>query len=208
MSFLGLAAAWSSLTCTKGFAAAELSERYLLPYFQGECEWTRHRKQGIYFLRSPWESSGNGSAAVSYSVTFEPTSGDIKMDISVKSQWCWAMWLWFLLPLTLHSSIVCIFNLFYISGFPFFNWSCLKVVTQPFKRVFSTILRILSVIFLIFHITESILATNYLWLLHKLINSIPLNVTISLAEAALDLFSHLAKGYVLKYFIKISHECI
>uniref|UniRef100_A0A3Q4B6X5 Protein arginine N-methyltransferase n=1 Tax=Mola mola TaxID=94237 RepID=A0A3Q4B6X5_MOLML len=53
---------------------------------QGECEWTRHRKQGIYFLRSPWESSGNGSAAVSYSVTFEPSSGDIKMDINIESQ--------------------------------------------------------------------------------------------------------------------------
>lgn len=93
MPFLVLAAAWSSLTCTKGFVAAELTEKYPVPYLQGECEWTRHRKQGIYFLRSPWESSGNGSAAVSYSVTFEPSSGDIKMDINIESQWCWAMWL-------------------------------------------------------------------------------------------------------------------
>ncbi|XP_068595159.1 protein arginine N-methyltransferase 7 [Brachionichthys hirsutus] len=53
---------------------------------QGECEWSRHRKQGVYFLRSPWESSGDGRAAVSYSFTFEPSSGDIKMDFSVDPQ--------------------------------------------------------------------------------------------------------------------------
>uniref|UniRef100_A0A8C4ESF1 Protein arginine methyltransferase 7 n=1 Tax=Dicentrarchus labrax TaxID=13489 RepID=A0A8C4ESF1_DICLA len=53
---------------------------------QGECEWSRHRKQGVYFLRSPWESSGDGRAAVSYSLTFEPSLGDIKMDFSVQSQ--------------------------------------------------------------------------------------------------------------------------
>ncbi|XP_035521546.1 protein arginine N-methyltransferase 7 [Morone saxatilis] len=53
---------------------------------QGECEWSRHRKQGVYFLRSPWDSSGDGRAAVSYSLTFEPSLGDIKMDFSVQSQ--------------------------------------------------------------------------------------------------------------------------
>ncbi|KAG7999624.1 Protein arginine N-methyltransferase 7 [Nibea albiflora] len=53
---------------------------------QGECEWSRHRKQGVYFLRSPWESSGDGRASVAYSFTFEPGSGDIKMDLSVESQ--------------------------------------------------------------------------------------------------------------------------
>ncbi|XP_047451239.1 protein arginine N-methyltransferase 7 [Mugil cephalus] len=53
---------------------------------QGDCDWTRHRKQGVYFLRSPWDSSGDGRAAVSYSFTFEPSSGDIKMDFSVTSQ--------------------------------------------------------------------------------------------------------------------------
>ncbi|XP_068459183.1 protein arginine N-methyltransferase 7 [Clinocottus analis] len=51
---------------------------------KGECEWSRHRKQGVYFLRSPWESSGR--AAVSYSLTFEPALGDIKMDFSVAPQ--------------------------------------------------------------------------------------------------------------------------
>uniref|UniRef100_A0A667YIP3 Protein arginine N-methyltransferase n=1 Tax=Myripristis murdjan TaxID=586833 RepID=A0A667YIP3_9TELE len=40
---------------------------------QGECEWKRHRKQGVFFFRSPWESSGDGRASVSYSLTFEPT---------------------------------------------------------------------------------------------------------------------------------------
>ncbi|GAA6221228.1 protein arginine N-methyltransferase 7 [Lates japonicus] len=53
---------------------------------QGDCEWSRHRKQGVYFFSSPWESSGDGRAAVSYSFTFEPSLGDIKMDFSIKSQ--------------------------------------------------------------------------------------------------------------------------
>ncbi|XP_069017981.1 protein arginine N-methyltransferase 7 [Embiotoca jacksoni] len=53
---------------------------------QGDCEWSRHRKQGVYFFRSAWESSGDGRAAVSYNFTFEPSLGDIKMDFSVKSQ--------------------------------------------------------------------------------------------------------------------------
>lgn len=68
-----------------------MSERYfsltrllLLP--QGECEWTRHRKQGVFLLRSPWDNSADSRAAVSYSVTFHPDSGDIKMDFSVQSE--------------------------------------------------------------------------------------------------------------------------
>lgn len=40
----------------------------------------------MYFLRPPWERSGeDGAAAASYSFTFDPSSGDIKMDISVES---------------------------------------------------------------------------------------------------------------------------
>uniref|UniRef100_A0A3B5ANT6 Protein arginine N-methyltransferase n=1 Tax=Stegastes partitus TaxID=144197 RepID=A0A3B5ANT6_9TELE len=50
---------------------------------QGDCVWSRHRKQGVYFFRTPAESSADGRAAVSYSFTFEPSSGDIKMDFSV-----------------------------------------------------------------------------------------------------------------------------
>ncbi|KAI3371727.1 hypothetical protein L3Q82_024284, partial [Scortum barcoo] len=53
---------------------------------QGECEWSRHRKQGVYFFRSPWESAGDGRAAVSYSFTFEPSLGDIKMDFNIETQ--------------------------------------------------------------------------------------------------------------------------
>uniref|UniRef100_A0AAX7VRL6 Protein arginine N-methyltransferase n=1 Tax=Astatotilapia calliptera TaxID=8154 RepID=A0AAX7VRL6_ASTCA len=53
---------------------------------QGDCEWSRHRKQGVYFFGSPWEISGDGRAAVSYSFTFEPSLGDIRMDFSVTSQ--------------------------------------------------------------------------------------------------------------------------
>uniref|UniRef100_A0AAZ3S831 Protein arginine N-methyltransferase 7 n=1 Tax=Oncorhynchus tshawytscha TaxID=74940 RepID=A0AAZ3S831_ONCTS len=40
----------------------------------------------VYFFRSPWESSGDGRASVSYSFTFEPSIGDIKMDFTVASQ--------------------------------------------------------------------------------------------------------------------------
>ncbi|XP_033942749.1 protein arginine N-methyltransferase 7 isoform X2 [Pseudochaenichthys georgianus] len=53
---------------------------------QGDCEWSRHRKQGVYFFRSPGESSGDGRASVSYSFTFEPSLGDIKMDFSIEVQ--------------------------------------------------------------------------------------------------------------------------
>lgn len=52
---------------------------------QGECEWTRHRKQAVYFLRTPWERSGDDRTAAAYSFTFEPSSGDIKMDIRVET---------------------------------------------------------------------------------------------------------------------------
>lgn len=61
-----------------------LQQMFLL---QGDCEWSRHRKQGVYFFGSPWEISGDGRAAVSYSFTFEPSLGDIRMDFSVTSQW-------------------------------------------------------------------------------------------------------------------------
>ncbi|XP_014825072.1 PREDICTED: protein arginine N-methyltransferase 7 isoform X1 [Poecilia mexicana] len=50
---------------------------------QGDCEWSRHRKQGVYFLRSAWDSLGDGRTGVSYSFTFEPSLGDVKMDFSI-----------------------------------------------------------------------------------------------------------------------------
>ncbi|XP_053175311.1 protein arginine N-methyltransferase 7 [Scomber japonicus] len=53
---------------------------------QGDCEWSRHRKQGVYFFRSAWDSSGDSRASVSYNFTFEPSLGDIKMDFSVDSE--------------------------------------------------------------------------------------------------------------------------
>lgn len=40
----------------------------------------------MYFLRSPWESSGDGRASVAYSFTFDPDKGDIQMDFRVESQ--------------------------------------------------------------------------------------------------------------------------
>ncbi|XP_037396614.1 protein arginine N-methyltransferase 7 [Pygocentrus nattereri] len=50
---------------------------------EGECVWSPHRKQGVYFLQTPWESSGDGHTAVSYNLTFDPSIGDVKMDFSV-----------------------------------------------------------------------------------------------------------------------------
>uniref|UniRef100_A0A673C806 Protein arginine N-methyltransferase n=1 Tax=Sphaeramia orbicularis TaxID=375764 RepID=A0A673C806_9TELE len=53
---------------------------------QGECQWTPHRRQGVYFFRSPWDTTADARAGVSYTLTFEPSLGDIKMDFSIKSQ--------------------------------------------------------------------------------------------------------------------------
>ncbi|KAF7707638.1 protein arginine N-methyltransferase 7 isoform X1 [Silurus meridionalis] len=47
------------------------------------CVWSPHRKQGVYFLPDPWESSGDGRASMSYTLTFDPKIGDIKTDFSV-----------------------------------------------------------------------------------------------------------------------------
>ncbi|CAL8374457.1 unnamed protein product [Arctogadus glacialis] len=54
---------------------------------QGACEWSRHRKQGVYFFPSPRQSLGEdgGGGKVSYSFTFEPSSGDISMEFNVAS---------------------------------------------------------------------------------------------------------------------------
>lgn len=56
---------------------------YTLVFRQGVCVWSPHRKQGVYFLRDPWESSGDGQATMSYNLTFDPSIGDIRMDFSV-----------------------------------------------------------------------------------------------------------------------------
>ncbi|XP_075995508.1 protein arginine N-methyltransferase 7 [Genypterus blacodes] len=53
---------------------------------QGDCEWSRHRKQGVYFFTSPWDTSGDERAAVSYSFTFDPCEGDVKMAFSMESR--------------------------------------------------------------------------------------------------------------------------
>lgn len=78
---------WPTSDCLSDLMTA-LSRLLLL--LQGDCEWSRHRKQGVYFFRTPWESSGDGRAAVSYNFTFEPSLGDIKMDFNIESQWCGA----------------------------------------------------------------------------------------------------------------------
>ncbi|XP_056596506.1 protein arginine N-methyltransferase 7 [Triplophysa dalaica] len=50
---------------------------------EGACEWNPHRKQGVFFFRSADEISGDEREYLSYSLTFEPNIGDIKMDFSV-----------------------------------------------------------------------------------------------------------------------------
>ncbi|XP_051548922.1 protein arginine N-methyltransferase 7-like isoform X2 [Myxocyprinus asiaticus] len=52
---------------------------------EGACEWNPHQKQGMFFFRSANESSGDGREDLSYNLTFEPHTGDIKMDFSVTS---------------------------------------------------------------------------------------------------------------------------
>ena len=74
---------------------------HCMPSPQGACEWSRHRKQGVYFFPSPRQSVGEdgGGGKVSYSFTFEPSSGDISMEFNVVSDsaWygCWRCELWF-----------------------------------------------------------------------------------------------------------------
>lgn len=50
---------------------------------EGACEWNPHRKQGVFFFRSPREASGDGREELSYNLTFERHTGDIKMDFSI-----------------------------------------------------------------------------------------------------------------------------
>nr|XP_023675560.1 protein arginine N-methyltransferase 7 isoform X1 [Paramormyrops kingsleyae] len=52
---------------------------------QGVCQWSPHQKQGVYFFSSPRDTVGDGQAAVSYNLTFEPSIGDIRMQYSVTS---------------------------------------------------------------------------------------------------------------------------
>ncbi|KAJ3596639.1 hypothetical protein NHX12_003043 [Muraenolepis orangiensis] len=52
---------------------------------QGACEWSRHRKQGVYFFPSPQQTAVDSGGSVSYSFTFEPSSGDIKMEFNRSS---------------------------------------------------------------------------------------------------------------------------
>ncbi|XP_043083667.1 protein arginine N-methyltransferase 7 isoform X2 [Puntigrus tetrazona] len=50
---------------------------------EGVCEWSPHRKQGVFFFRSTKETSGGGREDLSYNLTFEPHTGDIKMYFSI-----------------------------------------------------------------------------------------------------------------------------
>ncbi|TRY75974.1 hypothetical protein DNTS_010882 [Danionella cerebrum] len=50
---------------------------------QGMCEWSRHRKQAVYFFRSARETSGDGREELAYSLNFEPRSGEVKLDFSI-----------------------------------------------------------------------------------------------------------------------------
>ncbi|MGH0150262.1 UNVERIFIED_CONTAM: hypothetical protein FKN15_055500 [Acipenser sinensis] len=50
------------------------------PNQQGDCEWSPHRKQAVYFLSSPWDSAGDDASSVTYSLAFQPATGDIIME--------------------------------------------------------------------------------------------------------------------------------
>lgn len=50
---------------------------------EGACEWNPHQKQAVFFFRSALEISGDEREDLSYSLTFDPHIGDIKMDFSV-----------------------------------------------------------------------------------------------------------------------------
>ncbi|RXM95571.1 Protein arginine N-methyltransferase 7 [Acipenser ruthenus] len=50
------------------------------PNQQGDCEWSPHRKQAVYFFSSPWESAGDDASSVTYSLAFQPATGDIIME--------------------------------------------------------------------------------------------------------------------------------
>ncbi|RXM31221.1 Protein arginine N-methyltransferase 7 [Acipenser ruthenus] len=50
------------------------------PNQQGDCEWSPHRKQAVYFFSSPWESAGDNASSITYSLTFQPATGDIIME--------------------------------------------------------------------------------------------------------------------------------
>ncbi|MBN3298187.1 ANM7 methyltransferase, partial [Amia calva] len=49
---------------------------------KGNCEWSPHRKQGVYFLSSPWDSTGESQDTVLYTLTFHPHNGDITMEFT------------------------------------------------------------------------------------------------------------------------------
>lgn len=52
---------------------------------QGQCEWSPHQKQAVFFLSSPCDVAAGDASQVSYTFTFDPSAGDIRMDFSVKS---------------------------------------------------------------------------------------------------------------------------
>lgn len=53
---------------------------------QGECDWSLHRKQAVYFFRDPQESLGDRRSSLSYNLTFQPSLGDIKMEFTLEVQ--------------------------------------------------------------------------------------------------------------------------
>ncbi|KAG2469970.1 ANM7 methyltransferase, partial [Polypterus senegalus] len=47
---------------------------------QDHCKWNLHHKQAVYFFRSALEITEEKICVVDYSLTFQPTSGDITMN--------------------------------------------------------------------------------------------------------------------------------
>ncbi|KAJ0023508.1 hypothetical protein NQD34_003407 [Periophthalmus magnuspinnatus] len=50
---------------------------------QGQCQWSRHQKQAVFFFSSPRDTPEEGIAHLSYSYTFEPSLGDIQVDFNI-----------------------------------------------------------------------------------------------------------------------------
>lgn len=52
---------------------------------KGQCEWSPHQKQAVFFLSSPCDAVVDDRAQLSYTFTFEPSAGDIRMGFSIQA---------------------------------------------------------------------------------------------------------------------------
>ncbi|XP_072308641.1 protein arginine N-methyltransferase 7 [Eucyclogobius newberryi] len=50
---------------------------------QGQCQWSPHQKQAVFFLSPPQDTPADGATQLSYTFTFEPSLRDIHMDFNI-----------------------------------------------------------------------------------------------------------------------------